>query len=62
MITSNVALHQGEQYIVETFVQKEEMSHDKQLCSHLLHIRTQATVSGKGLNRFRYSYLVTYEC
>ena len=62
MLTSNVALHQGEKYIVETFVEKEEMSHDKQFCSHLLHMRQQATVSGKGLNRFRYSYLVTYEC
>ena len=62
MITSNVALHQGEKYIVETIVEKEEMSHDKQFCSYLLHMGQQATVSGKGLNRFRYSYLVTYEC
>ena len=62
MITSNFALHQGEKYIVETFVEKEEMSSDKQFCSHLLHMRHQATVSGKGLNRFRYSSLVTYEC
>ena len=62
MITSNFALHQGEKYIVETFVEKEEMGHDKQVCSSLLHMRQQATVSGKGLIRFRYSYLVTYEC
>ena len=62
MITSNVALHQGEKYISETFVEKEEMSHVKQCCSHLLRLRQQATVSGKGLNRFRYSYLVTNEC
>ena len=41
---------------------KEEMGHVKQFCSRLLHMRQQATVSGKGLNRFRYSYLVTYEC
>ena len=62
MITSNVALHQEEKYIVETFVEKEDTSHDKQFCSHLLHLRQQATVSGKGLKRFRYSYLVTYGC
>ena len=62
MITSNVALHQGEKYIVETFVEKEEMGHDKLFCSRLLHMRQQATVSGKGLNRFRYIYLFTYEC
>ena len=50
-------LHQGEKYIVESFVEKEVMGHNKQLCSRLLHMRQQATVSGKGLNRFRYSYL-----
>ena len=52
MITSNFALHQGEKYIVETFVEKEEMGHDKQFCSRVLHMRQQATVSEKGLNRF----------
>ena len=62
MITSNFALHQGEKYIVETFVEKEEMGHDKQFCSRLLHMRQKATVSGKGLNRSRYSYLVTNKC
>ena len=52
MITSNFDLHQGEKYIVETFVEIEEMDHDKQFCSRLLRMRQQATVSGKGLNRF----------
>ena len=62
MKTNNFALHQGGKYIVETFVEKEEMGHDKQFYSRLLHMRQQATISGKGLNRFRYSYLVTCEC
>ena len=57
MITSTFALHQGEKYIVESFVEKEEMGHDKQFCSRLLHMHQQATISGKGLNCFRYSYL-----
>ena len=43
MITSNFALHQGDKYIVETFVEKEEMGHVKQLCSRLLHMPKQAT-------------------
>ena len=43
MITSNFALHQGGKYIVETFVEKEEMGHDKQFCSRLLHMRQRAT-------------------
>ena len=35
MITSNFDLHQGEKYIVETYVEKEETGHDKQVCSRL---------------------------